>query len=528
MKTVKNMFWAVPAVAMALCMSVVSCTSDEVMENPVEQPAEEERVPNRTTMNLQGGLVPFDATTTRATAEEWPDGAKVYLQFTVGTSLIDGMATYDTETASWTVDYYGELTSGKEAKCEAYYFENTGTADHLGVALTEHSVIYADKSAVYMFEDNTLTVIASLTPMTGRIRFKGEAAETYVFTGIKNYTGYDIRTNTFTVEQKEYNGTVPTDGYTPYYYGYFVNESKKTISFDDNRNNMTYAKTLSANALAVGRSGSLDIPTLNDRSGWTVVTGEDFTVSGVKFRMVKVHKGTFSMGSTENSNEKPVHSVTFTESYLIGETEVTQELWLAVMGENPSFFTGDKKPVERVSWEDCQKFILKLNAKTGRKFRLPTEAEWEFAARMGDSKNIYPWSGNDAADDKDCFYANFKPGDGDYVRDGHLITARVGTYTPNDFGLYDLAGNVSEWTSTSYNEALSRITSDMNPEYKYNAAKEDPYRMKRKIVRGGSWKDVSHYVRSDLRMWEYQNEQRSYIGFRCVRTQVGFAKGRSK
>ena len=112
------------------------------------------------------------------------------------------------------------------------------------------------------------------------------------------------------------------------------------------------------------------------------------------------------------------------------------------------------------------------------------------------------------------------------MRDGHLITAQVGTYTPNDFGLYDMAGNVSEWTSTSYNEAMSRISSDMNPEYKYNAAKEDPYRMKRKIVRGGSWKDVSHYVRSDLRMWEYQNEQRSYIGFRCVRTQVGFARGR--
>ena len=195
-------------------------------------------------------------------------------------------------------------------------------------------------------------------------------------------------------------------------------------------------------------------------------------------------------------------------------------------------------PVVGVSWDQANAFCawrtdyymksLGNNPVMVEPFRLPTEAEWEFAARMGDSKNMYPWSGTDASDDKDCFYANFKPGDGDYVRDGHLITARVGTYTPNDFGLYDLAGNVSEWTSTSYNEALSHITSDMNPEYKYNAAKEDPYRMKRKIVRGGSWKDVSHYVRSDLRMWEYQNEQRSYIGFRCVRTQVGFARGRSK
>ncbi|MBQ5749753.1 MAG: SUMF1/EgtB/PvdO family nonheme iron enzyme [Bacteroidaceae bacterium] len=195
-------------------------------------------------------------------------------------------------------------------------------------------------------------------------------------------------------------------------------------------------------------------------------------------------------------------------------------------------------PVVGVSWDQANAFCqwrtqyymaaLGNNPVIVEPYRLPTEAEWEFAARMGDSKNMYPWEGNDSADDRGCFYANFKPGDGDYVRDGHLITARVGTYTPNDFGLYDMAGNVSEWTSTSYNEALSHITSDMNPEYKYNAAKEDPYRMKRKIVRGGSWKDVSHYVRADLRMWEYQNEQRSYIGFRCVRTQVGFAKGRGK
>ncbi len=193
-------------------------------------------------------------------------------------------------------------------------------------------------------------------------------------------------------------------------------------------------------------------------------------------------------------------------------------------------------PVVGVSWDQANAFCawrtqyyqasLGKNPVIVEPFRLPTEAEWEYAARAGVNENMYPWAGVESTDDDGCFYANFKPGDGDYVRDGHLITARVGTYTPNDFGLYDMAGNVSEWTSTAYNEALSRITSDMNPEYKYNAAKEDPYRMKRKIVRGGSWKDVSHFVRSDLRMWEYQNEQRSYIGFRCVRTQVGFAKGR--
>ena len=118
--------------------------------------------------------------------------------------------------------------------------------------------------------------------------------------------------------------------------------------------------------------------------------------------------------------------------------------------------------------------------------------------------------------------------EGDFVRDGHVITSAVGTFKPNDFGLYDMAGNVSEWTSTAYTESVDRLTSDLNPEYRYDAAKEDPYKMKRKIVRGGSWKDVSQNIRSDLRTWEYQNEQRSYIGFRNVRSQIGFARGTGK
>ena len=193
-------------------------------------------------------------------------------------------------------------------------------------------------------------------------------------------------------------------------------------------------------------------------------------------------------------------------------------------------------PVVGVSWEQANafanwrtEFLRRSLGKQGvyvEPYRLPTEAEWEYAARAGVNENKYPWEGDlPLTEEKGCFYANFKPQDGNYVQDGHLITSRVGTYSPNDFGLYDMAGNVSEWTSTAFNESVSKLTSDMNPEYRYDAAKEDPYKMKRKIVRGGSWKDVAHNIRSDIRMWEYQNEQRSYIGFRCVRSQIGFAKG---
>lgn len=201
----------------------------------------------------------------------------------------------------------------------------------------------------------------------------------------------------------------------------------------------------------------------------------------------------------------------------------------------------DEYPVVGVSWEQAQAFCVwrteyykkSLNLPAGQvveKYRLPTEGEWEYAARAGKSENKYPWADSTLQNDKGCFMANFKPGDGNYTDDGHLITAKVATFAPNEFGLYDMAGNVAEWTSSVYTESGQRQTSDLNPDLNYNAAKEDPYAMKKKVVRGGSWKDVAHFIRSDMRTFEYQNETRSYIGFRCVRTQVGFsnAKGKNK
>ena len=131
-------------------------------------------------------------------------------------------------------------------------------------------------------------------------------------------------------------------------------------------------------------------------------------------------------------------------------------------------------------------------------------------------------------DSKGCFLGNFKPGKGNYTEDGHLITSRVGSFAPNEFGLYDMAGNVAEWTSTSYSESGPSQMSDMNPDLRYNAAKNDPYAMKKKVVRGGSWKDVSQFIRSDMRTFEFQNESRSYIGFRCARTQIGFSRSKGK
>lgn len=246
------------------------------------------------------------------------------------------------------------------------------------------------------------------------------------------------------------------------------------------------------------------------------------TAGGIDYDMVFVEGGVFRMGASAEQgdaidcDEKPLHVVSV-KNFYIGKYEVTQAQWRAIMGTNPSYFNGNNLPVEKVSWYDVQNFINKLNEMTGKKFRLPTEAEWEYAARGKDGSE-FPWNNENVKSGDGCFYANFKPDRGNYTKDGNLITSRVGIYSANSNGLYDMAGNVAEWTSTIYTEAGVDAMNDLNPQLEYKAAQEDPYRLKKKSVRGGSWKDPESYIRSAWRTWEYQNQPRSYIGFRCVRS----------
>lgn len=190
----------------------------------------------------------------------------------------------------------------------------------------------------------------------------------------------------------------------------------------------------------------------------------------------------------------------------------------------------DNYPVVGVSWEQANAFCawrteyllkgLGAQAKWIQRYRLPSEAEWEFAAR-GKEGNRFPWEQSDTKSEEGCYYANFKPGDGNYTKDGSLITSQCGIFSANSNGLYDMAGNVAEWTSTVYTEAGVLQMSDINPNLQYRAAIEDPYSIKKKTVRGGSWKDPVRYIQGATRTYEYQNESRSYIGFRCVRSYAG-------
>ena len=227
-----------------------------------------------------------------------------------------------------------------------------------------------------------------------------------------------------------------------------------------------------------------------------------FTVGGVTFKMIPVSGGTFMMGARDGepsagSYEKPLHQVTLS-SFSIGETEVTQALWLAVMGSNPSYFTGDlNRPVEKVSWNDCQTFITKLNQMTGGNFRLPTEAEWEFAARGGNQSVGYIYAGSDTPDDVAWFNEN-----------SGSTTHPVAQKQANELGLYDMSGNVSEWCSDWYDSEYYSVSPSVNP-----TGPESGYQ---RVSRGGNHGNDAIYIRVAFRNNPTPVTVRDYQGLRLA------------
>ena len=226
---------------------------------------------------------------------------------------------------------------------------------------------------------------------------------------------------------------------------------------------------------------------------------ETFTVNGVTFKMIGVEGGTFMMGATSqqyagNDWEYPVHQVTLSD-YSIGETEVTQALWLAVMGSNPSAFRGDlNRPVEQVSWNDCQTFISKLNELTGRQFRLPTEAEWEFAGRGGNKSMGYIFAGSNVINEVAWYNGNA------------TSPQPVATKAPNELGLYDMSGNVWEYCYDWFDYYSSNAQTDpTGPASGYE-----------RVTRGGGWYGPDIFCFLWTRSGSAPNESFFNIGLRIA------------
>jgi formylglycine-generating enzyme required for sulfatase activity len=236
-------------------------------------------------------------------------------------------------------------------------------------------------------------------------------------------------------------------------------------------------------------------------------SGDDFSetaVSGQSFDMVFVKGGMFIMGCTSEpsncgSDEVPPHSVTL-DNYLIGKHEVTQGLWKAVMRSDPSssdYGVGDDYPVYNVSWNDVQTFIWKLNNMTNKKYRLPTEAEWEYAARGGASSGNYKYSGSGTLEDV-----------GWYVNDNESKTQEVGTKAANELGIHDMSGNVWEWVNDWYSSSYYSSFPLDNP--------KGPEWGSYRVLRGGSWGSVAKFCRVSYRYYGTPNHCGNGIGFRLA------------
>ena len=195
----------------------------------------------------------------------------------------------------------------------------------------------------------------------------------------------------------------------------------------------------------------------------------------------------------------------------------------------------DNYPVVGVTWSQAKAFNawrtqLMNNWRNSngqsevQRFRLPTEAEWEYAARGGLELSPFPWGGPYMRNAQGCPLANFKPMRGDYVEDGGAYTVDISSYSPNDYGLYNMAGNVAEWTNTAYDETVYEFSHELSPEYSYHAKVTDPPALHRKVIRGGSWKDIGYYCQTGTRSYEYRDTSKAYIGFRSVMSYMGRGK----
>ena len=232
------------------------------------------------------------------------------------------------------------------------------------------------------------------------------------------------------------------------------------------------------------------------------------TVNGVSFNMIAVEGGTFTMGATSEQgssaedNEKPAHQVTLSD-YHIGETEVTQELWQAVMGSNPSYFNGAKRPVESVSWNDCQEFVKRLNKFTGKTFRLPTEAEWEYAARGGSQSRGYKYAGSNTIGDVAWYTVNcYDKGESHPDYGTHPVKQKQA----NELGIYDMSGNVWEWCQDLYGSYSS--SSQTNP--------VGPSSGSNRVNRGGGWRSDARYCRVSNRDGYTPTYSHSFLGLRLA------------
>ena len=397
--------------AMAIALVMGSCSSDVLSDM-----GQESQGKHTTKMEFVGEVIGFDQqgsanakmqSRAASSSTSWNDGDKIYITFYNGSNIIPGEATYSS-TSGWSVSYDGDLATGSNLKCEARYFVNATFTSSSLVSLNSNSEIYEDLNATYAYSNGSLTVTATLSPKTGRIRFTGKQGENIYTTGISVYTTFAPAINTFSTSNAMITSTVASNGSTPYIYGYFTDDDR---SLGLVGSDYAFTRTCTSSMFNTGESGYMAIPSEASHNNWR--SGLYVKASGVEFKMIPV-------AGLESG------------FFLMAETETTETLYKSVNGTSST----SQLPIDAVSYSGILSFIEKLNNETKLNFSLPSAEQWKYAAKGGNKSQNYTYSGSNIPGDVAWYAANC------------TSKQKVKTKAPNELGIYDMSGNVAEFTNT--------------------------------------------------------------------------------
>ena len=399
--------------AMAIALVMGSCSSDVLSDM-----GQESQGKHTTKMEFVGKVIGFDQQVSTkdkmqsraaSSSTSWKDGDKIYITFYNGTNIIPGEATYSS-ISGWSVSYDGDLATGSNLKCEARYFVNATFTSSSLVSLNSNSEIYEDLNATYAYSNGSLTVTATLSPKTGRIRLTGKAGEKIYISGISVYTTFAPAINTFSTSNAMITSTVASNGFTPYIYGYFTDDDR---SLGLVGSDYAFTRTCTSSMFNKGESGYMAIPSVASHNNWR--SGLYVKASGVEFKMIPV-------AGLESG------------FFLMAETETTEALYKSVNGTSST----SQLPVDAVSYSEISSFIEKLNNETKLTFSLPSAEQWKYAAKGGNKSQNYTYAGSNTPGDVAWYAANCSS------------KQKVKTKAPNELGIYDMSGNVAEFTNTLY------------------------------------------------------------------------------
>lgn len=399
LRAVFNFKMILAAIAFLAVAGTVSC--DSVNENEPVQP-------KMHTCRLILKAEKPDYANTRAESSTWKEGEKIYLRFVVGSNITSGMAVY--KSGSWTVNFYGNLQEGTDLGCGAIYFEKPGTVTDNDVALADSTMVYEAPNSVYTYNGSELTVTASLTPKSGRLRFKGTAGEKIEVKGVCRNVSYSILANAYTTSSEATTLTVGKDGYTPYIYGSHEDSSAPYLAIETS--DAFYLRDFTKSILSPGESGYMNIPTKESRNGWLYNERKEVKVKGVTIPLMKVV-------NTDGS------------VFYLMQTELTNEQYYAITSQSATIIKGN--PASQ-TYNDFSSMITTLNQVTDMKFRFPSKEEWIFASKGGLNTRGYTYSGSNTLSRVAWCSQNAS---------GKLHVGKQ--LRPNELGFYDMNGNIAEF-----------------------------------------------------------------------------------